>query len=143
MPYLDQTGAGDDPYGGATFLRSGQKVLRHSDHPTNQIQLRRDQAASPQMAGDPTLKGVAIPRVVLKPKEAGRLQRGHLWAFSNEVAQAPAGIEPGSLADLVPAGTGFIGRGFYHPHSLIAFRVLSPEPEDINVAFFEKRLLEA
>src|SRR5581483_5189604 len=33
--------------------------------------------------------------------------------------------------------------GFYNPHSLIAFRVLSNEPEDINEAFFEKRLLEA
>jgi 23S rRNA (cytosine1962-C5)-methyltransferase len=83
------------------------------------------------------------PRIILKPKEEGRLQKGHLWAFSNEVAQAPAGLLPGALADLFPAGTGFLGRGFYHPHSLIAFRVLSLEPEEINQAFFERRLTEA
>jgi 23S rRNA (cytosine1962-C5)-methyltransferase len=84
-----------------------------------------------------------IPRVVLKPKEEGRLQRGHLWAFSNEVAEAPAGMEPGAIADLVPSGAGFLGRGFYHPHSLIAFRVLSNEREEIDVAFFKRRLEEA
>jgi 23S rRNA (cytosine1962-C5)-methyltransferase len=83
------------------------------------------------------------PRVILKPKEEGRLQKGHLWAFSNEVAEAPAGLPPGSLADLCPSGAGFLGRGFYHPHSLIAFRILSSEKEDINQAFFEKRFAEA
>src|ERR1700747_635952 len=79
------------------------------------------------------------PRVVLKPKEEGRLQKGHLWAFSNEVAEAPSGLPPGGLADLFHTGSGFLGRGFYHPHSLIAFRILSTEKEEINVAFFEKR----
>ncbi|OGR90977.1 MAG: hypothetical protein A2992_04280 [Elusimicrobia bacterium RIFCSPLOWO2_01_FULL_59_12] len=83
------------------------------------------------------------PRVVLKPHEEGRLQKGHLWAFSNEVAQAPAGLEPGSLADLFPSSAGFLGRGFYHPHSLIAFRILSSEQENIDAAFFQKRLTEA
>lgn len=83
------------------------------------------------------------PRVILKPREEGRLQRGHLWAFSNEVAQAPTGLTPGSLADLFPTGHGFLGRGFYHPHSLIAFRVLSSEKEDINEDFFIRRLQEA
>src|SRR4051812_25918367 len=83
------------------------------------------------------------PKVILKPKEEGRLQSGHLWAFSNEVATAPAGLLPGELADLHPAGAGFLGRGFYHPHSLIAFRILSAQREEINQAFFEKRLNEA
>src|SRR5258708_18101901 len=83
------------------------------------------------------------PRVILKPKEEGRLQNGHLWAFSNEVAKAPVGVEPGALADLFPSGAGFLGRGFYHPHSLIAFRILSSQQEEIDQAFFEKRLGEA
>jgi 23S rRNA (cytosine1962-C5)-methyltransferase len=83
------------------------------------------------------------PRVILKPKEEGRLHRGHLWAFSNEVAQAPSGLQPGALADLFPSGAGFLGRGFYHPHSLIAFRVLSLQQEDIDQNFFQKRLSEA
>lgn len=83
------------------------------------------------------------PSVYLKPKEELRLQSGHLWAFSNEIAEAPPGVEPGALADLFHAQKGFLGRGFYHPHSLIAFRILSSQKEDINAAFFEKRLRDA
>lgn len=83
------------------------------------------------------------PQIILKPKEEGRLQGGHLWAFSNEVAQAPAGLLPGSLADLVHSRSGFLGRGFYHPHSLIAFRVLSSQKDEIDQLFFEKRLADA
>jgi len=83
------------------------------------------------------------PIVVLKPKEEGRLQAGHLWAFSNEIAEAPANVAPGALADLVHARAGFVGRGFYHPHSLIAFRILSTQKEPIDEAFFARRLQEA
>src|SRR5438270_142166 len=52
----------------------------------------------------------AFAQIVLKPKEEGRLKSGHLWAFSNEIAEAPAGIAPGSLADLVHSRSGFIWR---------------------------------
>ncbi len=84
------------------------------------------------------------PQVVLKPKEEGRLEAGHLWAFSNEIAEAPEGSAPGALADLVHSRSGFLGRGFYHPHSLIAFRILTDQKDqEINQAFFEKRLMDA
>jgi len=84
------------------------------------------------------------PSVVLKPREEGRLEGGHLWAFSNEVAEAPAGITAGTVADLFKAGKGFVGRGFYHPHSLIAFRILTDQKDqDIDESFFEKRFTKA
>jgi len=84
------------------------------------------------------------PSVILKPKEEGRLEGGHLWAFSNEVAQAPANIPPGALADLFKSGKSFLGRGFYHPHSLIAFRILTDQKDqEIDQAFFEKRFKNA
>lgn len=93
-----------------------------------------------------TPAGVAVdyPQIILKPKEEGRLLEGHLWAFSNEVAKAPAGLKAGALADLYHSGSGFLGRGFYNPNSLIAFRILTSQKDDvIDEAFFEKRLLEA
>ena len=81
------------------------------------------------------------PEVVLKPKEEGRLIAGHLWAFSNEIAKAPANAVPGALADLFHAQSGFLGRGFYNPNSLIAFRILSDQKDDeIDGRFFYKRL---
>jgi 23S rRNA (cytosine1962-C5)-methyltransferase len=88
---------------------------------------------------------LSYPEVVLKPNEEGRLQSGHLWAFSNEIAQAPASaIEPGALADLYNAKKGFLGRGFYHPHSLIAFRVLTDQKEqEIDEVFLMKRFQTA
>jgi 23S rRNA (cytosine1962-C5)-methyltransferase len=84
------------------------------------------------------------PSVVLKPKEEGRLEGGHLWAFSNEVAEAPANIPAGALADLFKSSKGFLGRGFYHPHSLIAFRILTDQKDqEIDQTFFEKRFTAA
>lgn len=83
------------------------------------------------------------PVVVLKRGEERRLQSGHLWVFSNEIAQVPEGVAPGTVADLIRADGRFIARGFYHPHSLIAFRILSNQPESIDEAFFQKRLEEA
>jgi 23S rRNA (cytosine1962-C5)-methyltransferase len=83
---------------------------------------------------------LSYPNVVLKPKEEGRLQGGHLWAFSNEIAQAPDSPKAGMLADLFHAKNGFIGRGFYHPHSLIAFRVLTDQKDQlIDESFLIKR----
>lgn len=81
--------------------------------------------------------------VILKPKEEGRLLQGHLWVFSNEIAQAPKVIDPGSIVDLFDAQQKFIGRGFYHPHSLIAFRLLTTQKEEISRSFFHKRLADA
>src|SRR4051812_34804195 len=84
------------------------------------------------------------PSIFLKPKEEGRLEGGHLWAFSNEVAQAPKDVPSGTVADHFKSGKGFLGRGFYHPHSLIAFRILTDQKDqDIDQAFFEKRFKAA
>jgi len=92
------------------------------------------------MDGRTTLSAGTYPAVVLKPKEEGRLQGGHLWAFSNEIATAPSASNPGMLADLFHAQKGFLGRGFYHPHSLIAFRVLTDQKDQlIDESFLVKR----
>ena len=48
-----------------------------------------------------------FPSVILKPKEEGRLEGGHLWAFSNEVAEAPADISAGTLSDLFKSSKGY------------------------------------
>ncbi len=84
-----------------------------------------------------------LPSVVLKPKEEGRLLAGHLWAFSNEIEKRPENASAGMIADLLHARSGFLGRGFYHPHALIAFRILSSQKEEINESFFAKRFQEA
>jgi 23S rRNA (cytosine1962-C5)-methyltransferase len=98
----------------------------------------------PAAAADHRRPVTEYPKVALKPKEEGRLQGGHLWAFSNEIAHSPANAEAGMLADLYHADKGFLGRGFYHPRSLIAFRIVSHQKDElIDGAFLKKRLQDA
>ncbi len=88
---------------------------------------------------------LAYPRIRIRNKEELRLLGGHLWAFSNELLDHPKDIEPGSVVTLVRERDGIpIGNGFYHPHSLIAFRLLTRNPEEtIDAAFFERRIQDA
>lgn len=84
-----------------------------------------------------------IPIVVLKPHEDRRVRRGHLWIFSNEVESFPPDIEPGRAVHFHTAREGFLGVGFYNPHSLISGRVLDRRAENLDKAFFEGRLRRA
>ncbi|HEX9078966.1 MAG TPA: class I SAM-dependent rRNA methyltransferase [Desulfuromonadaceae bacterium] len=82
--------------------------------------------------------------ITLKKNEDKRIKAGHPWVFSNEIAAVRGEREPGVIAELFDAGGGFVGIGYYNPHSLIAFRLLSRTREDIDsVEFYEQRLSAA
>jgi 23S rRNA (cytosine1962-C5)-methyltransferase len=57
-----------------------------------------------------------------------------------EVKGTPAA---GDLVELARHDGKFLGLGFYHPHSLIAFRFLTSEREEIGFDFFERRIRQA
>ena len=78
--------------------------------------------------------------VKLKPGQEKRVLGGHLWVFSNEIMEAPAGAQPGDLATVSAANGRPIGVALYNPKSLIACRMLAPEGVPIDVNFFIKRL---
>lgn len=83
-------------------------------------------------------------KITLKKNEDRRIKAGHPWVFSNEIATCVGEAEPGSSAELFDAAGGFIGCGYYSPHSLIAFRLLSRKREDLeSVEFFEQRISAA
>lgn len=79
----------------------------------------------------------------LKPKEHRRLFRGHLWSFSNEFDSLPKDITAGETVKLFTSDKKFIGTGFYNPHSLISFRLLSRSGELPERDFFRKKILSA
>ncbi|MDH4249271.1 MAG: class I SAM-dependent rRNA methyltransferase, partial [Deltaproteobacteria bacterium] len=54
-----------------------------------------------------------------------RLRAGHPWIYSNELSHSPKGLEPGAPVELRDAAGRFAARGYGHPGTLIAFRVLS------------------
>lgn len=79
----------------------------------------------------------------LKPKEQRRLLKGHLWVFSNELQTVPHDIAAGETVRLLTHDGKSLGTGFYNPHSLIAFRMLSRQGELPDRAFFKKKITEA
>jgi 23S rRNA (cytosine1962-C5)-methyltransferase len=79
----------------------------------------------------------------LKPKEHHRIQKGHLWVFSNELASLPRDIASGETIKLFTHDKKFLGTGFYNPHSLISVRLLTRNDEEPDKNFFLKKFLEA
>ena len=87
-----------------------------------------------------------LPSVLLRAGEDRRVRAGHPWAFSNEIlmdAETKA-LPAGSLAVLRAPGGEALGLVTFNPHSLIAARVLSPDPDAaIDVPFLGRRLAHA
>ena len=81
--------------------------------------------------------------VKLKAREENRLLAGHAWIFSNEIDTVEGDVEPGALAAAVTSRGAPLGVGFYHPNSLIAWRLLSRQVEPVDEAFFKERLARA
>ncbi|MEK9967556.1 MAG: class I SAM-dependent rRNA methyltransferase [Ferrovibrio sp.] len=87
----------------------------------------------------------ALPVLRVKPREERRVRGGHPWVYSNEIAldaEAKA-IAPGSLVRLVDAQGAELGIGSFNPHSLIAARMWSKEPVNVDADFFSHRLRAA
>jgi len=72
-----------------------------------------------------------------------RLNAGHLWVFSNELKDSPKAFTPGSIVELRDKKGEYLGKGYINPHSLIAVRVLTRRDEEIDKAFFKRRIERA
>lgn len=83
-------------------------------------------------------------RLRLKKNEERRIKSGHLWVYSNEidVAATPlTGFEPGQPVILEESNGRALGVGYVNPHSLIAARILSRNPEhELNRSLLVHRL---
>jgi 23S rRNA (cytosine1962-C5)-methyltransferase len=87
-----------------------------------------------------------LPSVLLRTGEDRRVRAGHPWAFSNEIlmdAETKA-IPPGSLAILRAPGGEALGLVTFNPHSLIAARLLTSNPEaTVDALFLGRRIAQA
>ncbi|MFQ5973317.1 MAG: class I SAM-dependent rRNA methyltransferase [Alphaproteobacteria bacterium] len=88
----------------------------------------------------------ALPLVRMKEGRERRLKAGHPWAYANEIemdADARA-LPPGTLTRIARGDGTALGVGFFNPHPLIAFRLISREPDsDVGAALFARRLRRA
>lgn len=82
-------------------------------------------------------------QIILRKNEEHRLLAGHQWVFSNEIKAIHGSPEAGDIIELLRHDEKLLGVGFYNPHSLIAFRLLSREPETVTFEFFERRIAQA
>jgi len=82
-------------------------------------------------------------KLTLRKNEERRLHSGHQWIFSNELADVPKHIPAGEVVALYSHANHFLGIGFFNPHSLIAFRLLSKIQQEVSQAFFEERFKTA
>ena len=85
-----------------------------------------------------------MTKIRLKKNEDRRIRGGHPWVFSNEIERIDGPRDVGISAELFDAGGAFLGCGYYTPHSLIAFRLLSRQQDDPDsVLFYEGRIRAA
>ncbi len=82
-------------------------------------------------------------QLLLRKHEDKRIGQGHLWAFSNEIKEVRGAPEAGDVVELRDHGGKFIGRGFYNPRSLIAFRLLTRDDKEIDAEFFRLQIEQA
>lgn len=81
---------------------------------------------------NPLRMSTSSPVWRLRPGFDRRFRAGHPWVYSNELAGSPKGVEPGAVVELRDAKDQFLARGFGNPSSLIAFRVLTRDPENMD-----------
>ena len=89
------------------------------------------------------------PKIFFKKGFDKRLRKGSPWIFSNEIQidSESKTIPIGSVVLLCSSaeqGSKPLVLGYFNPHSLICFRVLSFDiHEEINIDFFEKKIRRA
>jgi 23S rRNA (cytosine1962-C5)-methyltransferase len=82
--------------------------------------------------------------VFIKHKGKETILRRHPWLFSGAVAKVDGEPESGETVEIRTSDGQLRGRGAYSPHSQIAVRVWTFDPEEeVSGAFFQKRLERA
>lgn len=84
-----------------------------------------------------------MQKIFLKVGKDKRLRAGHLWVFSNEIREIPAGVLPGDVVEVLSLQGYSYGLAFFNPHSLLSCRLLKTDNPNINESFFADRLRSA
>lgn len=82
-------------------------------------------------------------RIVLKRHQDRRVRSGHPWVFSNEIETVEGAPGDGEIVEVVDTRGAFLGRATWNRRSLISARLLTRKRDEIDVAFFIKRLNRA
>lgn len=83
-----------------------------------------------------------LPRIDLKPKREKKIRSFYPWVQREEVARADK-CDAGSIAELFAADGSSLAVGTYNGNSRFPFRVLSLQREQIDGAFFHRRIRQS
>lgn len=90
---------------------------------------------------------MSLANLYLRRREERRVQRGHPWVFSNEVAidRSPlTGFEAGDCVNVFSHSGKPLGTAYVNPHSLICARMLSAEVDcALDEALLAARIADA
>ena len=84
-----------------------------------------------------------LPTVLLRPGEADRIIAGHPWIYAGSILRLTQPVQDGALVQVKDHRQRFLGIGLYNAKSKIHVRLLSPEREPVEAAFFERRIRTA
>jgi 23S rRNA (cytosine1962-C5)-methyltransferase len=84
-----------------------------------------------------------LPEIILRRGEQERIVAGHPWIYQSSIEKLETPAADGDVVLVKDFRGKVLGVGFYNSKSRISVRILSPEPVEINQAFFERRLLAA
>ena len=80
--------------------------------------------------------------VAITQRGAERARAGHLWVYRSDVQNA-AGVQGGSVVRVRDARGRYVGRALYSDRSEISLRLLTLRDEEIDRAWWRRRLREA
>jgi len=84
-----------------------------------------------------------LRRVFLKKGREGPFLKGHPWIFSGAIERTEDGSDVPGVTDVIDSQGSWIARGLYNPKSQIRVRIFTWEKEEIDKAFFIRRISQA
>ena len=85
-----------------------------------------------------------MPTIRLKKGRDKSLLNHHPWIFSGAIDAISGQIDPGRTVDVISADGAWLAKGAFSPHSQIAVRIWSFDPdEEISTGFFRNRISRA
>ena len=83
----------------------------------------------------------AMPGLVIKPRS--RIFHGHDWVYASEVQKAFGNPQAGDVVSLKDFKDRPLGTAIYNPSSQIVARRISRRKQELDAAFFERRIERA
>ncbi|TSA83001.1 class I SAM-dependent rRNA methyltransferase [Deinococcus detaillensis] len=81
--------------------------------------------------------------VKIKTQALRRLRGRYPFGHTGDIASADAGITAGEVVDVLTEEGRFVGRGYFNAAGATPLRMLTLQREDINEAFYRRRIREA